>query len=315
MIPIFLEHMTDDFISLELFNQISKHNFKEQGYTELNQKICTIPKQILNQISDKNLDKIIASTLLQNTDQETIYKGINYNRENEGYGGPLVYLQFQEPINEFSITHVHNFNFGKSITLKGKSEDALYFFEKGCININGYQKMISPNTFIFLKNYNLYQITSFSNNMVNTVSQEFYPEHATTPKGIIITRFGQHEPIQGESQQKHFTLNEQIKTAQWGLMYLMPNKIAKPHNHKQKNEFFYFFNMIGMDKDIDLKNIENIYYNQTKDFVHIPKGQIHSISSTYQDPITGNNHSKGIWFHSINVPAVMNDSKRIKQSS
>ncbi len=290
--PIILEHMTDDFILKELFGEIITHNLdgEDQKFKELTPEICKITPQLL--------EGIVGNLLLQNKNDGVVYKGVNYGRLNEGYAGPLLHLMFQEPITDFSITYVSEFEKGKRINIKGNSEDALYFFEDAVIDIGGEEYIVKPNTFVFLKNNSVYSITSLSKDQPNITRIPDYPKIGQTPKGVIISRFGDQERIL-KQEVSEFKLEKPEITCQWGLMYFIKDKTLKAHLHEQKDEFFYFFDKVGMDTNIE--NLDKILYIPIKGIVPVDKGNIHSMQTNYGDA----------WFHSINIPAKMGDSKRV----
>ncbi len=313
--PIILKHMTDDFISNELFNDMIKHNLNGESTKckELTPELCEVPGQFLDKINANGLEDVVVSTLIQNRNynvdgKKIVYKGVNYGRFNEGYAGPLVYLQFQKPVDQFSIAYIEDLKKGEKLKLIGDSEDALYFFEHAVINIDKKEYIVQPNTFVFLKNNGLYSIKSLSKNKQNYVKKNPYPKKGITPTGILLVRHGEHELIKrkgieqkllGVNRSNIPNFNNSRLTSQWAIMYFDKDCIAKLHTHTQKEEVFYFFNNLGMINRE--KFSKDLKYEKTNGFVCVEPTHVHSLNSIYDE----------VWFHSTNMPAKLNDSERL----
>jgi hypothetical protein len=234
-----------------------------------------VSQESLSMTLDSHMEKITCLVENQKSEIYKIFKGVDYGRSSEGYQGPLVHLGFQKPISEFSIAHIRKL---RKLVVEGNSEDALYFIKAGKLIFKDKEYLISANSFVFLENNGFYELTG---------------------KDIIISRFGKHDSLVNVDDQEKYQLAEEVQTCQWAFMNFLSGNTLEPHLHKMKSEFFYFSG--DVDIDTDLVNPNSPKYSKRNGFISIKHSVGHSMQTNYGD----------VWFHSLNMPDILNDSKRL----
>ncbi len=116
---------------------------------------------------------------------------------------------------------------------------------------------------------------------------------------IVFSRFGDPYPIPQVDVQKEYRLEEKVETCQWAVMDFCSGSTLAPHIHKKKDEFFYFSGLV--DIDVDIKDLANPDYSRREGFISIKSFTAHSMQANYGD----------VWFHSLNMPDIINDSRRL----
>ncbi|MBU0536041.1 MAG: hypothetical protein KKE20_03685 [Nanoarchaeota archaeon] len=252
--PIILRYHSEDFLSLDRFQDILSRN-SVTGQQQVSRRACNTGD---------------LSLLVENAPGR--FKGIDYGRLSEGYKGPMVHLGFLKPIKTFSIAYAC-----EPVIVKGNSEDSIYFTEQGSITFKSRTYHLNPGSFVFLENDGSYEIRGNS---------------------LLISRFGSHDEL-AKADQKSYELEEEVQTCQWAFMDLVSGSTIAPHVHNKKDEFFYFSG--NVDIDTDIKEPKNPEYSKRKGFIPIKQGNSHSMQANYSD----------VWFHSLNMPDILNDSRRL----
>lgn len=234
-----------------------------------------VSKDFLNATLDDTLEEITCFVANQESENSRAVKGIDYGRPAEGYQGPLVHLGFQKPISEFSIAYICEHD---EMVIEGNSEDALYFIKEGKLAFNDKEYTVDANSFVFLKNNGAYKI----------IGEE-----------ILVSRFGNHNSLPNVNDQERYQLEEEVQTCQWAFMNFLSGNTLAPHSHKMKSEYFYFSG--DVDIDTTLVDPRNPEYSKRNGFISIKPSIKHSMQTNYGD----------VWFHSLNMPDVLNDSKRL----